>query len=291
MGVVKGHHQPVLLAEVIHALQPRSGGIYVDCTFGRGGHAQAILNQIGVEGHVIGIDKDPQAISAGAELASGDPRLSVSRGSFTILHREVESRGYLSKVDGILFDLGVSSPQFDTPELGFSFCRDGPLDMRMDPDTGASAAQWLNHADQGEIARVLKTFGEERYAKRIAGAIVGTRGQNPITTTHQLAEIVTKASPTREREKHPATRTFQAIRIFVNRELDDLREVLAQVLDVLAIGGRLVVISFHSLEDRLVKRFIRDKVRGDPYPPDLPVPETARRSQFRLVGRPVRPSV
>ncbi len=282
-------HRPVLLTEVMAALHIRAGGIYVDCTFGRGGHATAILENIGPEGRVIGIDKDPQAVSVGAEMAAMDPRLSVSRGSFATLSRQIESRGYRGRVDGILFDLGVSSPQFDTPERGFSFRRDGPLDMRMDPEAGSSAADWLNRASHGEIARVLKTYGEERYSGRIAGAIVRERAAGPIATTLRLADIVAAANPSWEREKHPATRAFQAIRIFINRELEDLREVLGQVIDVLSMGGRLVVISFHSLEDRLVKRFIRDRVRGDLYPPDLPIPESALKPRLKLVGKPSRP--
>lgn len=248
------------------------------------------LERIGRDGRVIGLDKDPQAVAAGNQLAAGDSRLVVYQGSFTSLRRHMEAQGLLGRVDGVLFDLGVSSPQLDAPERGFSFRQDGPLDMRMDPTSGISAADWLRDAAAEEIARVLKTFGEERYAWRIAKAIVRARGERPLVTTRVLADVVSAASPSRERDKHPATRTFQAIRIFLNRELEEIQEALDQVLDVLVTGGRLAVISFHSLEDRVVKRFMRRHARGDEYPRDLPVPASALRPRLKTIGKPLRPS-
>ncbi len=256
-------HQPVLFREVVDALRPRRDGVYMDCTFGRGGHATAVLQRLGPTGMVISIDKDPQAVATGQKLAERDARLRIHRGSFARLAQVAKAEDVFGKVDGILFDFGVSSPQLDDAARGFSFLRDGPLDMRMDPDAGTSAAQWLNRARAKEIAQVLKTYGEERYARRIAAAIVSARQSSPITTTRALAAIVASAVPTREQTKDPATRTFQAVRIHINRELEDISQALGQVLDVLARGGRLVVISFHSLEDRLVKRFMRDEARGD----------------------------
>ncbi len=250
----------------------------------------ALLDRIGAEGRVIGIDKDPLAVAAGQAIAAREPRLAVHQGAFSNLRRLAESEGVCGRVNGVLLDLGVSSPQLDDPARGFSFLRDGPLDMRMDPHAGPSAAQWLNSAREGEIARVLKDYGEERYSRRIAAAVVRARTHQPLATTAELASLVAAASPTRERDKHPATRTFQAVRIFINRELEELDAVLDQVLDVLAPGGRLAVISFHSLEDRRVKRFIRDQARGDDFPPELPVPHTALRPRLRPLGKPVRPS-
>jgi len=249
-----------------------------------------LLERIGRDGRVIGVDKDPQAVAAGKRIAAGDGRLVVYQDSFTSLRRHVEVRGLLGRVDGVLFDLGVSSPQLDAPERGFSFRQQGPLDMRMDPARGISAADWLRDATAEEIARVLKTFGEERYGWRIARAIVRARRERPITTTRVLADVVSAAAPSRERHKHPATRTFQAIRIFLNRELEEIQEALDQVLEVLVTGGRLAVISFHSLEDRLVKRFMRRYARGDEYPRDLPVPASALRPRLKVIGRPLRPS-
>ncbi len=272
------------------ALRPEANGLYMDCTFGRGGHATAVLQHVGPAGRVIGIDKDPEAVATGQKLAEGDARLRVHRGSFSRLAQLARAEGVFGKVDGILFDLGVSSPQLDDPARGFSFLRDGPLDMRMDPDAGPSAAQWLNRAGEKEIAHVLRTLGEERYARRIAAAIVGARQSSPVTTTRRLAAIVASAVPTRERDKDPATRTFQAIRIHINRELEDIQRALEQVLDVLAPGGRLVVISFQSLEDRLVKRFMRDQARGDWLPRDVPVPDSALKPRLKTIGKPIRPS-
>ncbi len=282
-------HQPVLFQQVMDALRLRTDGIYMDCTFGRGGHAAAVLERIGPAGILIGLDKDPDAVETGMKLAERDARVRIHRGSFSRLEQVAKAEDVFGKVDGILFDLGVSSPQLDTPGRGFSFRHDGPLDMRMDPDAGPSAAEWLNKVRETDLARVLKNFGEERYARRIAAAVGRERRAQPITTTRRLADIVAAAIPTRERDKDPATRTFQAIRIHINRELEDIQQALDQVLDVLATGGRLVVISFHSLEDRMVKRFMRDKARGDGLPRDLPVPSSALKPRLKTIGKPIRP--
>jgi 16S rRNA (cytosine1402-N4)-methyltransferase len=283
-------HQPVLLQEVLQALSPRPGGIYVDCTFGRGGHALALLAQIGPEGRVIGIDRDPEAVAAGQPLAAGDARLSVRHGRFGQLADHARAQGLAGRVDGVLFDLGVSSPQLDSPERGFSFRLDGPLDMRMDPGPGPTAAAWLAEVREADLAAVLRTYGEERHARRIARALVRARAQRPIATTRQLADLIAAANPSRERGQHPATRSFQAIRIFINRELEELGAGLAQAVDILAPGGRLAVVSFHSLEDRLTKRFLRGQARGEEHPHDLPVAPPAAAPRLRLLGRPIRPS-
>ena len=285
-GPVNGH-KPVLMDEVMTALQPHPGGVYVDCTYGRGGHTLALLRRVGPDGRVIAIDRDPEAAAAGKRLAARDKRVVVFHGSFAQLGKVVREQDAAGKVDGILFDLGLSSPQVDAAERGFSFRLDGPLDMRMNPGQGQSAADWLNRARPEEIAEVLKEYGEERYARRIARAIVQAR---PVMRTVELARIISGASPTRERDKHAATRSFQAIRIFVNRELEEIQAALGQVIDALAVGGRLAVISFHSLEDRLVKRFMRSQSRGDEYPLDLPVPQSALRPRLKLIGKVVRPS-
>ena len=280
------HHQPVLLHEVLDALRPHGDGVYFDCTLGRGGHATALLERLGPGGRVIGLDRDPEAVAAGRRIAEADPRFVVRAASFSSLLREAGELATVGEVDGVLFDLGVSSPQLEAPERGFSFLRDGPLDMRMDPGSGPSAAEWLNTASAAEIARVLRTCGEEPEAHRIARAIIRAR---PLSTTRQLAELVEKTLPRRARDRHPATLTFQAIRIFLNRELEELDAALPQALAVLRPGARLAVISFHSLEDRRVKRFIRDQARGDPFPRDLPVPQTALHPRLRPVGDAVRP--
>ncbi len=281
-------HSPVLLNEVLEALAIRPDGIYLDGTFGRGGHSAAILAQLNENGRLLAVDKDPQAIEVAQQRFGTDSRFSIVRGSFTMLEEEVEQRGWKGKVDGILLDLGVSSPQLDDAQRGFSFRHDGPLDMRMDPENGMSAAEWLNSAKEGEIARVLKEYGEERFAKRIARAIVEQREQQPITTTARLAKIVADANPKWEKDKNPATRSFQAIRIFINSELDELEQALNQSVEMLAPGGRLAVISFHSLEDRRVKRFIRDEARGGDFPPDLPVTDSQLNRRLRAVGKDVR---
>jgi len=283
-------HRPVLLDEVLDALQVKQDGLYVDGTFGRGGHAAAVLERLGARGRLLAFDKDPFAINYAADRFGNEPRLIMRGGSFGNLQSVATELGWQGKVDGILLDLGVSSPQLDDASRGFSFLNDGPLDMRMDPHSGLSAADWLAGADAEQIADVLWRYGEERHSRRIARAVVASRAAGPIRSTRQLAELIATAVPGREGRKHPATRSFQAIRIFINRELQDLEAVLPQAVDVLAAGGRLAVISFHSLEDRLVKRFIRDQQRGPQLPPDLPVMPQAFAPRLRAVGKPVRAS-
>src|SRR3990167_6655368 len=264
-------HKPVLLHEVVDGLAIKPNGIYVDGTFGRGGHSRVILQRLGPEGRLIALDKDPAAITAGKIGLFCDPRFCIIHDSFANLQNVMQSRDLMGKINGILLDLGVSSPQLEDSERGFSFIKDGPLDMRMNVTQEMDAATWINRATENEIFHVLREYGEERYAKRIAKAIVLARDPQPITRTKQLADIIAKASPTREIKKHPATRSFQAIRIFINHELEELQHVLQQCLTVLAVGGRLCVISFHSLEDRIVKRFIQRESTGDEYPSDLPI--------------------
>jgi 16S rRNA (cytosine1402-N4)-methyltransferase len=261
----------------------------VDCTFGRGGHAAVIISRLGPDGHLLAFDKDPAAESVAAGRFGGDTRFDFERGSFAGLESAVRERGFSGRVMGVLMDLGVSSPQLDDPDRGFSFSRSGNLDMRMNPGQGESAADWLAGADESDIGRVLKEYGEERYHRRIARAVVRARAVAPITRTERLAEVVVAAVPRVEPGKHAATRTFQAIRIQVNRELDDLREGLSQTPRVLAIGGRLVVISFHSLEDRIVKRFMRDQTRGERMPRGVPVQGDGRDGPLRIIGKAIRP--
>jgi 16S rRNA (cytosine1402-N4)-methyltransferase len=283
-------HRPVMLAEAVEALNIQPDGLYVDGTFGRGGHAQAILQRLGEQGRLLAMDKDPHAVTAAIQQLGQDARFSIEQGSFAQLERHVKARGWEGAVNGVLLDLGVSSPQLDDASRGFSFRRDGALDMRMDPSVGISAAQWIAEADEKNLARVFREYGEERYAKRIARAIVKARAEAAITTTKQLAAIIAQAHPAWEKGKDPATRCFQAIRIFINRELEELHACLPQVIQALAGGGRLVVISFHSLEDRIVKRFIRDQSRGDRFPPDLPVTQEQLHATLRPVGKARYPS-
>ena len=280
-------HQTVLLQEAVEALVTTEDGYYVDGTFGRGGHSRSILERLGPEGRLLGVDKDPAAVEVAQAFAQSEPRFEFFHGSFALLPHQLRRMG-IGAVDGILLDLGVSSPQLDEGERGFSFVNDGPLDMRMDTSRGETAAQWLASAEQAEIAAVLKDYGEERFAKRIAGAIVVARQDQPIETTAELSRIVSEANPRWEKNKHPATRAFQAIRIHINRELDDLRDLLDAALDLLSVGGRLVVISFHSLEDRMVKRFMRDMARGEQLPAGLPVPDSALNRRMRLLSKAVR---
>jgi len=282
-------HQTVLLREAVDALVTLPGGFYVDGTFGRGGHSRQLLRSLDSSGRVLGVDKDPQAQAEAHKLAESEPRLTFFHGSFAELPQQLSGMG-IDAVDGILLDLGVSSPQLDDGDRGFSFMRDGPLDMRMDTSRGETAAQWLSRADLQDIARVLKDYGEERFARRIASAIVAAREVSPIETTGQLARMVSEAHPRWEKHKHPATRSFQAIRIKVNRELEDLQVFLSVALDMLRVGGRLVVISFHSLEDRLVKRYMRDMARGDSLPRGVPVTDSQLNRRMRLVGRSVKAS-
>ncbi len=285
----KVEHETVLLAEAVAALVTKPDGFYVDGTFGRGGHSQAVLSTLSADGRLMAIDKDPSACAQARALFADEPRFEIVHGSFATLSEWVSACEQSGKVQGVLLDLGVSSPQLDEAERGFSFLRDGSLDMRMNPDVGESAAEWLARAEEQEIARVLKEFGEERFARRMAKAIVEARQQQPITSTVQLADIVAAANPAWEKGKHPATRAFQAIRIYINRELEDLQQVLQAALEVLAIGGRLVVISFHSLEDRIVKRFMREQSRGKPIPRGLPVMEKDVVRPMKIVGKAVKP--
>jgi len=285
-------HQPVLFDETIEALRVRPEGIYVDATYGRGGHSKEILRRLNDEGRLLILDRDPSAIAEAHRNHDNDKRVIIRKGPFSMLETIAREHGLTGMIDGILFDLGVSSPQLDTAERGFSFQASGPLDMRMDTESGESAAEWLATVDEKTLAGVLKTYGEERFAKRVARSIVQAREIEPITNTLQLAKLVYEAIPARTREpgKHPATRTFQAIRIFINRELDEIKQVLPQALRLLASGGRLVVISFHSLEDRIVKNFVRDVAKGDPYPLDLPVTQDQIKPLLKVIGKKIRPS-
>ncbi len=281
-----GVHAPVLRDAAIESLAIRADGCYVDATFGRGGHAGEILGRLGEEGKLLAIDRDPEASAAASRLFARDPRATFVRARFSELDRHVAA----GSVAGILFDLGVSSPQLDEARRGFSFLRDGPLDMRMDPDDGESAASFLARADEREIAAVIARLGEERHARRIARAIVGARKSAPIETTGRLAGIIAAAVPGREPGRHPATRTFQALRIHVNDELGEIERALPKAVVALAPAGRLVVISFHSLEDRVVKRFMRSASREDPAwasMPGMPAKPAAARPRLRLVGRAV----
>lgn len=282
-------HATVLRDEAVQALITDVDGFYVDGTFGRGGHTAEILRRLSPAGRLLAIDKDPEACAQAQLQFADDERFTVVRGSFAQLREIIAQQQCLGSVLGILLDLGVSSPQLDDAQRGFSFLRDGPLDMRMDPDSGESAAQWLARAAEGEIARVLRDYGEEKYARRMARAVITARAAGPITRTAQLAEIIAAANPAWENHKHPATRAFQAIRIFINRELDDLQLLLADVLDLLAVGGRLVVISFHSLEDRIIKRFVRGHERPV-LPKGLPLRDSEITRRLRSVGRAIKAS-
>ena len=282
-------HQSVLLKESIAGLAIKEGGIYIDATFGRGGHSQAILEKLGPNGRLLAIDQDPEAITvAKSEPFFSDTRFEVEQASFTQLEALASKRGWLGLVDGVLLDLGVSSPQLDDASRGFSFLRDGPLDMRMNPLLGMSAATWINQAEAKEIANVLFQYGEERFSRRIAVAIIRAREIAPITTTLQLANIIEKAHPKKDKHKHPATRSFQAIRIFVNDELAEITQCLPQVVKVLRVGGRMCVISFHSLEDRIVKQFIQHEAVGKELPPHFPAPEQVL--QLKKIGKRIEAS-
>jgi 16S rRNA (cytosine1402-N4)-methyltransferase len=286
----KSSHQTVLMQEAVAALRVNDGGYFIDATFGRGGHSRLILKNLNAQGRLLVLDRDPDAITAANKLGEQDNRLDVERAPFSEIGEIVKARGVFGKVDGILFDLGVSSPQLDDAARGFSFMRDGPLDMRMDPDQGMSAAQWINSAAEKEIADVIYRFGEERHSRRMAKRIVLERAEQEITTTGRLAEIIKEANPAWERSKHPATRAFQGIRIFINAEFDELEMGLKQALELLSKGGRLVVISFHSLEDRMVKKFIALQTKGDSYPRDLPVSEDMLNPRLKPVGKAIKAS-
>ena len=280
-------HVPVLLEEAVAALNVREGKTYVDGTFGRGGHSAAILARVGLRGRLLALDQDPAAHS---NRALEDPRLELIHARFSTMRQALADRG-IRQVAGVLLDLGVSSPQVDDPARGFSFLRDGPLDMRMDPTRGESAAEWLARADEQEIREVIAHHGEERFAKSVAAAIVDARRGEPIRGTRRLAEVVGRAVRTREPGQHPATRTFQALRIYLNQELEELEGTLPQAAGLLEAGGRLAVISFHSLEDRIVKRFLRDRSTGDKLPRGVPVRAAEIPApQLRLVGRAVKAS-
>ncbi|WP_370694458.1 16S rRNA (cytosine(1402)-N(4))-methyltransferase RsmH [Pseudomonas sp. FP1742] len=281
------NHITVLLDEAVEALAVRPDGCYLDGTFGRGGHSRLILSKLGPDGRLLGFDKDPQAIATGQTLAAEDGRFVVVQRSFAELGSEVAERGLAGKVSGVLLDLGVSSPQLDDPERGFSFLNDGPLDMRMDPSRGISAAEFVNTAPVEEIARVFKEYGEERFSGRMARAVAERRDIKPFERTADLAEVLKVANPAWEKGKNPATRAFQGLRIHVNNELGDLEAGLEAALECLEIGGRLVVISFHSLEDRIVKLFMRKLVKGesDNLPRNLPVRHVAFEPKIKVHGK------
>ncbi|MGE4535070.1 16S rRNA (cytosine(1402)-N(4))-methyltransferase RsmH [Halomonas sp.] len=281
-------HASVLLDGAVDALVHDPAGAYLDGTFGRGGHSRAILERLTPQGRLLAIDRDPQAIAEAESLE--DPRFTIEQGEFARLGEIARAHGLHGRLSGILLDIGVSSPQLDDPERGFSFLRDGPLDMRMDPTRGESAAAFIARADEGELARVFKEYGEERYARRLARAIVARRGEHPFERTADLAEVVKVAHPAWEKHKHPATRVFQALRIQVNGELEQLDAALEAALEALAPGGHLVVISFHSLEDRRVKRFIRHHVRGDTHlPRGVPIRDEQLERRLEALGKARRP--
>jgi 16S rRNA (cytosine1402-N4)-methyltransferase len=280
-------HVPVLLGPVLKGLKLKPDGCYVDGTFGRGGHSKEILQQLGEHGRLVAIDRDPEAIATAPDFLLQDPRFELIRGSFAQLETCIGERNLVGEIDGLLFDLGVSSPQLDEADRGFSFLRDGPLDMRMDPDSGQSATDWLATVEKRDLTMVLKQFGEETYARRIAHAIVEARVHAPIARTAQLARIVEEARPQRGAKIHPATKTFQAIRIAINDELGQLESVLGQAVAVMKRGARLCVISFHSLEDRIVKRFMRDASREPEQYRGMPDIPEEHRPKLSVVGKPI----
>ncbi len=282
-------HESVLKDEAVEALVVNKSGSFVDCTYGRGGHSEMILDRLTKRGRMLVIDKDLMAIEDASKKFAGDDRVSIVHGSFCDIATHVEKFDFKG-VDGILIDLGVSSPQLDQPERGFSFSKDGPLDMRMDQSTGLKTSEWLAKAEEREISIVLRKYGEERFARRIARSIVEARKTQSIETTSQLAELIESAIPKKDPHKHPATRSFQALRIYINDELKDLEKCLESAVPLLVPGGRLVVISFHSLEDRIVKRFMRDQARGEKLPDKLPIRDDQIVRHLRIVGKPVKPS-
>jgi 16S rRNA (cytosine1402-N4)-methyltransferase len=284
-----GMHETVLLEEAVASLVTKPSGIFVDATFGRGGHSKAILSALSESGRLIAFDKDVDALKEANKEFSNDARFEIVHGSFADIESHLLNKG-IGQVDGVLADLGVSSPQLDNADRGFSFMKDGPLDMRMDRTAGLSASEWLASASEQDIARVLRDYGEEKFSKRIASAIFEACKAGPIRTTLDLAKIVSDANPSWEKHKHPATRTFQAIRIKVNNELGDLASLLEGASQMLGLNGRLVVISFHSLEDRMVKRFMREKVKGNVPPPNVPVFEKDIVRSFKSVGKAIKAS-
>jgi 16S rRNA (cytosine1402-N4)-methyltransferase len=281
-------HKPVLVAETLAALALEADGYYVDATFGRGGHTALILQALGREGRVLALDRDPAAIAAGAKRFADEVRLTLVHSPFADIAACVQTHAHGRPCRGVLFDLGVSSPQLDDPTRGFSFRADGPLDMRMDPTRGEPVSAWLARAGVDEIRQVIATLGEERFARGVAQAIVRARAEAPIERTSQLAAVVARAVKTREPGKNPATRTFQALRMFINDELGQIEKALAGALEVLDRGGRLAVISFHSLEDRLVKRFMKRESEVDPALLDLPIVPPGMQPRMKLVGRKAR---
>ena len=283
-------HETVLMQEAIDALSIKGDGIYVDATFGRGGHSLQLLKQLGENGRLIVFDKDPDAIATAHQLQQEDARVEVVHAAFGEIEAQLAAMGITEGVDGILFDLGVSSPQLDKAERGFSFLLDGPLDMRMNPMVGRSAREWINSAEEHEIADVLYQYGEERHSRRMARRVILERAEKPITTTAELAEIIKEANPAWERDKHPATRAFQGIRIFINDELGELERGLDQALRMLKVGGRLVAISFHSLEDRMVKKFIALQTKGDNFPRNLPVSQDQMNPTLKSIGKRIKAS-
>jgi 16S rRNA (cytosine1402-N4)-methyltransferase len=282
-------HETVLLDEAVDALLQNPDGNFVDCTYGRGGHSQRIVDRISPKGRLMVIDKDMSAINDARQRFKGDERVVVVHGSFAHLTEYVEAHN-MRPLSGILLDLGVSSPQLDESERGFSFSNDGPLDMRMDQTIGLTAAQWLARAGEDEITDILRRYGEERFARRIARKIISVREEQDINTTAALVEIIDAAVPRKEKHKHPATRSFQAIRIHINEELRSLEECLQDVVGLLVSGGRLVVISFHSLEDRIVKRFIRKMAKGDTYPDRLPIRDSEIKRYMKPIGKAIKAS-
>ncbi len=289
MTDIAGAHTPVLLPEVLAALNIRKDGVYLDATFGRGGHAGAILQNLEKDGRLVCIDRDRAAVAAAERRFAGDPRVAVFHASFSALAACADRIEPGLAFDGVLFDLGVSSPQLDDAQRGFSFMQDGPLDMRMNDLEGISAAEVVNGASERDLARIFRDYGEERHAARIARAIVADRVVRPFTRTRELAEMIARVAPSRERHKHPATRVFQALRIHVNRELEEIEQALDAALARLKPRGRLAVISFHSLEDRLVKRFMRQHSSVDPMFAGLPLVPPQALPSLRLVGRSIEP--
>ncbi len=283
-------HTSVLLQECLDGLAIKPDGIYIDATFGRGGHSGEILKQLGSDGRLIAFDRDPQAIEAAARFAD-DKRFEIVHSAFGDMAEVIEQMGLTQQIDGVLMDLGVSSPQLDDAERGFSFLRDGPLDMRMDTSRGLSAAEWLNSADEQDITQVIKEFGEEKFGKRIAHAIANYRKEQPLSRTSELVTIIDQAMPVKDKFKHPATRTFQGIRIYINAELEQLRVGLKAATNVLRSGGRMAIISFHSLEDRLVKRFMKEQSKGKSFPAGLPVTQAEIDADkvLTLIGRAIKP--
>lgn len=283
-------HESVLLQEALDGLNLQPDGVYIDATYGRGGHSEAILSHLSQQGRLIAIDKDREAIEHAKDRFKQDPRVSVVQGSFATLEEVAKQVGVAGKVNGILFDLGVSSPQLDDPARGFSFMRSGPLDMRMDTLSGISAAEFIDEASLAELVKVFREYGEERFAQRIANFIIAEREKESITSTDRLAEIIKAAHPKWEKHKHPATRVFQAIRIYINRELEDLKIGLQAALNILTKKGRLVVISFHSLEDRIVKQFMKKEASGPVFPREVPIRASEIKVTFKCIGRAIKPT-